>query len=363
MKRTCLFLCVGVTLAALSAAVAMTLVHSSAANATQDSSNPTTAYAQVSSVPELRMAVAQLPGSGGTICLLPGRYVLDEAIEIRSKNFVNIVGTGWDVQIVRRGEGDAIRLIDSGFCTIRNLLLQGDASARTGSGICFAGQCSSCRVDFCRIVNFARSGIRLEGDAQRPMSSNTIERCHFIGNLEDQLWSRHNNDFYIVGNQFGTHREHPRSGCVLDHSSAGTYSMNYHWGNQVALRLGPGANYNRLENNRLEESREAALIIGVPGGGDANVLNIISGNTIHTNSQSKSGEFPAVAAYQAHQITFCGNQVFSWNSHQYRHQHSLVIDGSCHEWIVKDNILRHSAGAGIVCDTSTAVIIKDNLTQ
>ena len=70
------------------------------------------------------------------------------------------------------------------------------------------------------------------------MSSNSVRDCHFIGNLGDQLSSRHNNDFYIVGNQFGTHRAHPRSGCLLDHSSAGTYNMNYHWGNQVALRIG-----------------------------------------------------------------------------------------------------------------------------
>ena len=77
--------------------------------------------------------------------------------------------------------------------------------------------------------------------------------------MGDQLWSFHNNDFYIVGNQFGTHRDFPRTGCVLDHSSAGSYSLNYHWGNHVALRMGPGANYNRIENNRFEESREKSL--------------------------------------------------------------------------------------------------------
>ena len=207
----------------------------------------------VSTVEDLFAAAGKVSPTGGTIYLDPGSYVIDRTIEIRSKNFVNFVGTGWDTKITRRGNGDALQLIGSSFCTVRNILLQGDESATFGSAICYRGNSSSSTVEFCRIVNFAESGVRYEGDPKHPMSSNSVRNCHFIGNLGDQLSSLHNNDFYVVGNQFGTHRTFPRSGCVLDHSSAGTYSMNYHWGNQVALRMGPGANFNRVENNRFEE--------------------------------------------------------------------------------------------------------------
>jgi hypothetical protein len=256
-----------------------------------------------------------------------------------------------------------LQLVDAGFFVIRNLLLLGDESAKSGSAIVLRGTCSSCTIDFCRIINFAESGVRFEGDPKRPMSSNSIRNCHFIGNLGDQLWSFNNNDFHIVGNQFGTHRDYPRTGCVLDHSSAGSYSLNYHWGNHVALRMGPGANYNRIENNRLEESREVALAIGSATSGDWNMFNIITGNTFHTNSQAQSGEYAAVVAYDAHEVTFCNNQIFSWNADQFRHKHSLLIGKSCNHWIIKDNIFRHNTREALVYDNASQMIVKDNLME
>jgi hypothetical protein len=298
---------------------------------------------------------------GGTIRLRPGDYVIEKTIEIRAKNSVNIAGTGWDTRIIRRGEGDAIRLDDASFCTIRNLFLMGDGSAKSGSGIVYQGRSGSCTLDSCRISNFAESGVRHEGGPKEPMSSNAIRDCHLIGNLGDQLWCHHNNDFFIVGNQFGTHRGHPRSGCVLDHSSAGTYSMNYHWGNRVALRMVSGSSFNRVENNRFEESLESGLILGDPTGGPVNTFNIISGNTFHTNSQEKSGGYPAVAAYDAREITFCGNQIFSWNASVWKHKNSLVIGRNCERWIIKDNIFRHNSEQALVYDPKMQIIVKDNL--
>ena len=316
---------------------------------------------EVSTADELLRAIEQLAPTGGTICLQSGDYVMDGTIEVRAKNCINLVGTGWDTKIVRQGDGDLLRFTDVGFCTVRNLLLLGTDSATSGSAIVYRGNSSSCTIDFCRIVNFPESGVRYEGNPQHPMSSNTVRNCHFIGNLGDQLWSSHNNDFYIIGNQFGTHRGFPHSGCVLDHSSAGSYCLNYHWGNHVALRIGPGANFNRVENNRFEESRESGLMIGSPEGGDANMFNIITGNTFHTNSQAKSGEYPAVVSCDAHETTFCGNQIFSWNSDQFRHRHSLVIGKNCDRWIVKDNIFRHNTHEPLVYDETRQMIVRDNL--
>ncbi|MHB0957896.1 MAG: right-handed parallel beta-helix repeat-containing protein [Pirellulaceae bacterium] len=316
---------------------------------------------EVSTVAELRDALAQLAPGGGTIYLRPGDFLLDQPLEIRARHNVNLVGAGWVTRIIRRGEGDALQLVDAGFCVIRNLLLLGDESATSGSGVVLQGACSSCTIDFCRIINFGESGVRFVGDPERPMSSNSIRNCHFIGNLGDQLWSFHNNDFFIVGNQFGTHRSFPRSGCVLDHSSAGSYTLNYHWGNQVALKMGPAANYNRIENNRFEESREVALAIGSSAGGDWNMFNIITGNTFHTNSQTQSGAFAAVVACDAHETTFCNNQIFSWNSDQFRHRHSLLIDKSCNHWIITGNIFRHNQREALVYDFRSQMIVKDNL--
>ena len=318
-------------------------------------------YFEVSTVEGLRGALAKLATSGGTIQLRAGDYVLDQPLEIRGRNSVTLVGDGWTSRIVRRGQGDAISLQDAAFCEIRHILFTGDPAATSGSALALRGNCSSCTIEHCRIVDFPESGVRFEGEPKKPMSTNSVRNCHFIGNLGDQLYSVNNNDFYIVGNQFGTHRGNPRTGCVLDHSSAGSYSLNYHWGNQVAMRMGPGTNFNRIENNRFEESRKSALVIGLDTGSDWNAFHIITGNTFHTNSQAKSGEYPAVVANHAHEITFCQNQVFSWDSAKFQHKHSLVVGPTCSRWIIKDNIFRHNAGEALVTLSEAGMLIKDNL--
>ena len=150
---------------------------------------------EVSTVEELRDALAKMPTRGGTIQLRTGDYILDQPLEISGKHSVSLVGDGWTCRIVRRGEGNAITLSDAAFCEVRHIMFEGDVAATSGSALLLRGNCSSCTVDHCRIVNFPESGVRFEGDSQHPMSSNTIRDCHFIGNLGDQLYSLNNNDF------------------------------------------------------------------------------------------------------------------------------------------------------------------------
>ncbi|MHB9078606.1 MAG: right-handed parallel beta-helix repeat-containing protein [Pirellulaceae bacterium] len=98
-----------------------------------------------------------------------------------------------------------LQIVDASFCVIRNVLLLGDESAKAGSAIVLRGTCSSCTIDFCRIVNFAESGVRFEGEPKRPMSSNSIRNCHFIGN-----------HWIITGNIF---RHNTREALVYDNAS------------------------------------------------------------------------------------------------------------------------------------------------
>lgn len=321
-------------------------------------------YWEVSDAAGLTRAAAKMARAGGTIMLKPGIYIIDQTLHFSKLNGINIVGTGWNTGIQKRGAGDVIVFEDCGFSTVRNLLINGDGSAKEGSGIVFKGQSSSCRVDFCRISNCPESGILFDGNPKAPQSSSVVSNCHFIDNHGDQLRSYYNNDFSIIGNQFGAHQRvnalAPRSGCALDHSSAGVYTRNFHWENRVALRMGPGANFNRIENNRFEMSRETGIIIGDPKG-DGNYLNIIIGNTIHTNSEEKPGVFPAVEAYNTVDTTFCSNQVFSWNATDYKHKNSLLIGSGCKSWIVKDNIFRNNTEKPLVYDEGAGHIVKDNL--
>lgn len=258
---------------------------------------------------QLLEAVAKLEKGGGTIRLHPGEYFLKRSLLFQRKNHINMIGSGWNTTIRMTGKGDALIFEDCGFCVVRDLMLVGGAEA--GSGIVFRGKFSSSNmVDLCRIADFPVSGIRFEGDSASPLSSNTVSRCHLIGNRQDQLYSLNNNDFYILQNQFGTHGNYPRTGAKLTRSSAGTYSLNYHWGNEVAFHMGEGSHFNRMSNNRFENARKEAVILG----GDvpyACMLTIFTGNTVPTSSESKSGRYAAVTAWNVVDMTFTSHQVFS----------------------------------------------------
>ena len=314
----------------------------------------------VKNAAQLVSAAANVARDGGPLRLTTGQDVITKPIVFKARNRVNIVGTGWDTEIKMTGKGDALVFEDCGHCSIRDLMITGSKDA--GSGIVFKGACGSDTVDFCRIAEFPVSGVRFEGPKTGSQSSNTVSRCHFISNLQDQLYSYNNNDFYILQNQFGTHGGTPKTGARLDHSSAGTYSMNYHWGNEVAFRLGPGSHFNRIENNRFENSLKEGVIIGGPEGWSC-MLNIITGNTIHTNSESESGKYPAVTATNATSTTFTSNQVFSWNSDTVKHSSSLVLGPGCKGWIVKDNIFGNNTGKALIYEETAGHIVKDNLTD
>ena len=315
---------------------------------------------EVETAEQLVDAASKIGSLGGTIRLAPGQYVISKTIVFKGKNRVNIAGTGWDTEIKMTGEGDALVFEDCGHCSIRDLMITGGKNA--GSGIVFKGACGSDTVDFCRIAEFPVSGIRFEGPKTGSQSSNTVSRCHFISNLQDQLFSYNNNDFYILQNQFGTHGGTPKTGARLEHSSAGTYSMNYHWGNEVACRLGPKSHFNRIENNRFENSLREGVIIGGPEAWSC-MLNIFTGNTVHTNSMSESGKYPAVTATNATSLTFTSNQVFSWDAATVKHSSSLVIGPGCRGWIVKDNIFANNTGEALVYEENAGHIVKDNVTD
>lgn len=315
----------------------------------------------VGSTSALVEAIAAAAAAGGaTIELLPGVYEIDRPLRFENVHHVNLRGGGWNTVLRRKGDGNALEFVSSHFCVVQDLAVSQEPEMASGSGIVFR-DATSCSVDHCRIEGFAESGVRYEGRTESPMSSNTLRDSHLISNRGAQLYSRHNNDFYILGNQMGTHGPVPTFGCELDHSSAGTYSMNYHWGNEVAFRMGPGCKFNRVANNRFEQSRREGIRIGDQTEGDPNVLHIITGNTIHTNGEFTLGVHTAVVAYDAVDITFTSNQIFSWDSNGTRHRHALELRRGCRSWIIKNNIFRHQTDAAAILNDGGDHLVKDNL--
>ena len=128
------------------------------------------------------------------------------------------------------------------------------------------------------------------------------------------------------------------------------------------MTLGPGADYNRIENNRFEMSRASGIIIGNSETADQwNRYNTFIGNTIHTNSMGKMRGHDAVVAYDSHNTIFSSNQIFSWYPPTTQHKSALVLGRGCGTWIVTGNIMRHNSAEAIVAAEDMGHIIKDNL--
>ncbi len=320
-------------------------------------------FAQVFTSAELLDAVSRIGKKGGTIVLLPGTYEIKDTIVIKHSG-VMIMGSGWNTVIKKIGDGNAIEFVGSLYnCGVRNIVVEGDYNAKSGSGIVFKeGEWSGINmIDYCYLRFFADSGIRFEGIKDKPFSSNTISNCWIQGNHGEQLYSSHNNDFLIFGNQIGRGPDgkFPRVGVVLDNSSAGTYSMNYHWSNITAIKIF-NSNFNRYENNRIENSRESGVIIGDKDKKSWNMYNIFVGNTIHTNSEDKFGGYSAIVAYDMNETTFTSNQFFSWSSDTIKHKNAMELY-RCNNWIIKDNIFRHHTESAVIYDKKAGHIIKDNI--
>ena len=253
---------------------------------------PKPADLTVSNAKELTEAVKALPWTGGRISLGPGEYEISETLVFQGTCFLTIEGSGASTVIRKKGTGDL--MLFEGNCwhnTISSLTLESDPAAGSGSGIVFVsdkngGHCGDTAIKDCRIRNFAGSGVRFEGESRTPQSSNKVQWCYFQNNRGHQLYLRSSNDFHIVGNQFGGSSEVlPSSGCFMENCSAGTYTMNYHWDNAKGLVMGAECNFNRIENNRFEESAACGLQIGDENGRCG--YDIITGNTFHTNSKNK----------------------------------------------------------------------------
>lgn len=333
---------------------------------TKKTTAPSQSSVRVTNMAGLLSALSNIEYPGTTITLAPGVYKTKETITVTGKNGVNIVGSGWDTVIQKIGDGDALVLKDCGFSFVRRLRFEGDPKAKKGSGLIIKDACGSNTIDSCMFSGFPMSGLRFEGLDTNAQSSNTVKDCMFIDNAGDQLWSYSNNDFYMVGNTFGVKKLHgnaaPRTGIVLNHSSAGTFAMNRCWENRVGMRLGPASHYNRIENNSFRDSLESGMALGVLGA-DGCYLTIITGNTITNNSSAKSGTYPGVDAVNMVQTTFTANQISCRNIKDCKHKSSLVIGKGCGTWTVKDNFLTDNIEKPIVFDESAGHIIKDNISD
>lgn len=322
-------------------------------------------YREVSTSEELYAAVKAIPSGeykGANIKIRPGVYEIREPLYMKDVNMINIEGSGWNTQLKKIGDGDLMVL--DGVCwnnAITNLMFEGDLNSKNGSGLVVKnGKWSGITsIEKCNFIRFPESGVKIEGIKDTPVSSYIIKSCWFTDNRGNQLHFINSNDFFILENNFG---RGGKAGCLLENSSAGTYSMNYHWDNKNALRLTNNCHFNRIENNRFEESYETGVIFGEKGNNNGTVsLNIFTGNTVHSNSKNNYGKFNAIEMYNTVDLTFTNNQVFSWNNQDSSVKSCLVMDNTCSGFVIKDNIFKHHVAEALIYPQKAGCIVKDNL--
>jgi len=323
-------------------------------------------YKEVSNVEELYKAVESIvPDSndGAYIKIKPGVYLIEKPLYMKNVNMVKIEGSGWNTLLKKVGDGDL--MVFEGICwhnRVTDLMFEGDINAKTGSGLVIKeGKWNGINtIERCYFLKFPEHGVKAEGKKDTPISSITVKSCWFIENKEDQLYFAHSNDYYILENQFG---RGGKAGCYLYNSSAGSYSLNYHWDNKTALKMSNDCHFTRIENNRFEESYETGIIMGDKNDPSGAVsLTIFTGNTIHSNSKNNYGKFNAVEMYNIRDIIFNNNQIFSWNFLDSSVKHCLTVSDNSTGVMIKDNIFRHhTEDALIYPKDDESFIVKDNM--
>ena len=164
-------------------------------------------------------------------------------------------------------------------------------------------------VDDCNFIGFIGGGLSLIGVVGTQLSGHKVTNCYFLGNGGDQLLSVYSNDWHIDSNQFGrlagiTQATH---GCWLQDSSAGTYTRNLHWDNDIALKA-TTCNYNTYTSNRFEDS--ATQNVYFTGGS----YTIFSNNRVHTASKSSTGTYDNVHFDGMAYLSVVGNMLFSFSA-------------------------------------------------
>jgi len=251
-------------------------------------------------------AVATLTAAGGVLYFPPGNYhctptvftainhaTLRGAAPYASTVTFTATGTGWT------------------FNNCQDLVMENLAfasGAASLSGVNFTAGSGVCTVRQCQFTGFDTDGLQFTGTSLSAMSGHKVIDCLFLQNAQKQLHMVWSEDFWIRGNQFGitSGSPVPAFGCYLDNSSAGTYTQNYHWNNNVGFYQ-TNCNFNRIEMNRFEESRTQGAFLDASG-----TYNIFSGNTIHTNNESHSVSTAQVAFISQTQLIVLGNQAFDF---------------------------------------------------
>ncbi|MCW3701474.1 right-handed parallel beta-helix repeat-containing protein, partial [Burkholderia cenocepacia] len=245
-------------------------------------------------------------------------------------------GAGLNTSLVQlTTPGTCWRFTDSENITLEHLGFLPINGTGGTSGVIFdtaARVAGNSRVEKCQFAGFDVYGLACIGSATFGLSGMKVKNNMLLANQQKQLYFTWSHDFWIEGNQYGILGGfgHPQFGCFLDNSNAGTYVQNYHWNNSIGFQM-QFSQYNRIENNRFEESDSyGSYIYGCS-------KMVYLGNTIHTNSEASKGTYDNVYFGLVTDSVIQGNSSFDWNGGSTGHRYGFNFGDGCSNLNIQGN--------------------------
>jgi hypothetical protein len=252
--------------------------------------------------------------SGATEIRVPKGVYLVSPLTITGKTSMQICGTdvAFGSQFKLNQTGAIFNLVGSSNVLITKLGLLPDTSISGTEGIRI-DENSNIRVIECIIYSFRGAGVRFTGTLASQISGCIVRDNLFLSNGKDgtsaQLDTYYANDFSYTGNQFGSFSpttEFPAVGVRLDYSSNGFFSDNLIW---ACVNGGNFTNsrYNRIANNRFEESRQNGC----------QIVNcdefIFTGNWLNDNSSATTNTYNHLTLQNVQRSVFSSNSFYPWD--------------------------------------------------
>lgn len=253
-----------------------------------------------------------------------------------STDNIHIYGAGEFVSTIKRDtNGDVFELTGVSFWVFNDISIQHATGLTSGYGVSLKSGSSSCEFINVYVVNNPGGGITSDGSSGSQQSEHKFISCLFLDNGRNgagkQLNLTWTNDFTIFECDFGrqgTMTGYPSHGVYFDNASAGLYMGCSHWDNTVAFEATGASNYNRISNNRWEESQNENVIYGGTG-----AHNQITNNIAHTGGKAAKDTYVNVS------LTSTGSNnllddltTFSWDTALYRNTYALSIGASVTGW-------------------------------
>jgi hypothetical protein len=270
-----------------------------------------------------------------------GQYKVGATLTLANIHGLRITGEGRH-HVTLLGSTDDTNVLEFTKCSFFDVSGIGvqHGWGTTGGGIAFLGTGGSNSVDGCYFANCTTHALSFVGDVGVTASSgNRTTRCLFLANpASSHLLYRWSNDFEIHDNAYAGVVGVTEVGCYIQNSSAGTYTNNEHWDNQINLAL-EDVHYSRFVDNRLEMARwNAVTVVG-------STHCSFSDNMLHTNGQEATGTYSAVNLIDAQFWNVADNHFFTWDAGTYKHRCSLYADAACDFLNIHGNLSRFNAGA------------------